>query len=39
MGYIWLAMLMGMTRDECHIGLMTAEQALKVVEICRRYSR
>jgi hypothetical protein len=28
--YRWLAEAMNMTRDECHIGMMTAEQAGKV---------
>ena len=34
-GYRWLAERMGMTVDECHIGMMTAAQARRVVEICR----
>lgn len=36
-GYRWLAERMGMTPDECHIGMMTAQQAARVVEICRPY--
>ena len=33
--YAKLAEKMDMTLDECHIGMMTAAQAAKVVEICR----
>lgn len=33
--YKWLAEQMGMDRKDCHIGMMTAEQARRVVEICR----
>lgn len=36
-GYRWLAERMGMTEAECHIGMMTASQAIRVVEICRPY--
>ena len=34
-GYRWLAERMEMTVDECHIGMMTAAQATRVVEICK----
>lgn len=34
-GYRWLAERMEMTEDECHIGMMNAAQARRVVEICR----
>lgn len=33
--YKKLAELMGLTRDECHIGEMNVEQCLKVVELCQ----
>lgn len=36
-GYRWLAERMGMTVEECHIGMMTAQQAGRVVEICHPY--
>lgn len=36
--YKWLAEQMGMTRDDCHIGMMTAEQADRVADICRQYA-
>lgn len=32
--YKWLAEQMGMERKDCHIGMMTAAQARRVVEIC-----
>lgn len=31
--YAWLAKEMGLTRDECHIGMMTADQANQVVAL------
>lgn len=34
-GYKWLAAQMGLSRKDCHIGMMTAEQAWRVVELCR----
>lgn len=34
-GYRWLAGKMGMTAEQCHIGMMTAHEAELVVEICR----
>lgn len=34
--YRWLAQQMGMTEKECHIGRFTAEQCLKVIEICSK---
>lgn len=33
--YAWLRDRMGMTRDECHIGLFGIEQCERVVELCR----
>lgn len=33
--YGWLAKAMGMPRNECHIGMMTAAQAWQVVELSR----
>lgn len=35
-GYKWLAAQMGMDPKDCHIGMMNAAQARRVVEICRR---
>lgn len=32
--YAWLAEQMGMLKEDCHIGHMTAEQCRRVVEIC-----
>ena len=34
-GYRWLADMMEMTQEECHIGMMNAAQARRVVEICK----
>ena len=36
-GYKWLAEKMGMTPEECHIGMMNAAQAGRVVQICKPY--
>lgn len=33
-GYKWLAAQMGMSTKDCHIGMMTAKQALRVVDVC-----
>ncbi len=33
-GYKWLAAQMGMAAKDCHIGMMTIDQARRVVEIC-----
>lgn len=33
--YRWLAKQMGIAVAQCHIGFMTAQQALQVVEICK----
>lgn len=33
--YAWLAARMGLTREHCHIGMMTAAQAWEVVRHCR----
>ncbi len=38
-GYKWLADQLGMTREDCHIGLMDRATALRVVEVCRRPRR
>lgn len=35
--YTWLAKQMGMTIEECHIGVFNIEQCQKVVEICLPY--
>jgi len=35
-GYKWLAAQLGIDRKECHIGMMRAEMALRVVEVCRQ---
>lgn len=32
--YAWLADKMGLEREECHIGMMDAEQTMQVVRIC-----
>lgn len=34
-GYKWLAEQLGIKPKDCHIGMMSAEQAWRVVEICR----
>jgi hypothetical protein len=34
--YVWLARQMGMTRNQCHIGLFDVGQCQKVIEICQR---
>jgi hypothetical protein len=34
-GYKWLAGQLGMPAKDCHIGMMDAATALKVVDICR----
>lgn len=34
-GYKWLAKQMGLATKDCHIGMMTAAQAWRVVELCR----
>jgi hypothetical protein len=36
--YVWLASAMGLTRADCHISMMTREQSLRVVELCRPYA-
>jgi hypothetical protein len=36
-GYKWLAEKMGLTVDECHIGMMSSQQAREVIGICRPY--
>lgn len=35
-GYKWLAAELGIDRKDCHIGMMDAATARRVVEICRR---
>ena len=35
-GYKWLATELGIDRKDCHIGMMNAETARRVVEICKR---
>lgn len=34
-GYRWLAEQLGITREECHIGMFDIETCKKVVEICK----
>lgn len=36
-GYKWLAEQLGLSAVDCHIGEMTRANALRVVQICRRY--
>lgn len=36
-GYDWLADQLGLTRRTCHIGSMSAEDARRVTELCRRF--
>lgn len=36
-GYKWLAEQMGLTREECHIGMFSVEQCQRVVAICAPY--
>ena len=38
-GYAWLAREMGLTVEQCHISLFNADQARRVVEICKRLRR
>ena len=33
--YKWLANQLGMTRDECHIGMFDLDQCQKVIAVCR----
>ncbi|MCF0055541.1 zinc-finger-containing protein [Dyadobacter sp. CY356] len=33
-GYNWLSQQMGLTRQECHIGMFDIEQCKKVIEVC-----
>lgn len=35
--YEWLAAKMGLTREECHMGLFDAEMCERVIAICREY--
>lgn len=37
--YVWLQGQMGMTPEECHIGMMTLAQAQRVQELCEPYQR
>ncbi len=32
--YMWLSAVMGLHKDACHIGMMTTEQASRVVLVC-----
>ena len=34
--YQWLAEAMGMTREDCHIAMMNAAQAMRVVDLVRQ---
>lgn len=33
--YHWLAIQLGISKDDCHIGMFDVEQCQRVVEICR----
>jgi hypothetical protein len=37
LGYQWLAQQMGLTEEECHIGMFSEERCDRVVEICMPY--
>ena len=37
--YAWLASAMGLTKDECHIGMFDLKQCAQVVAICRPRTR
>lgn len=34
--YAWLGEHMGLSRDDCHIGMMNEEQCRQVIELCTR---
>lgn len=36
--YLWLAEQLGIAPEECHVGMMDADMARRVVEVCRPYS-
>lgn len=38
-GYKWLAAQMGLTRQECHIGMFDVAQCQRVVAICEPFAR
>lgn len=37
--YAWLAAQLGIAAEECHIGMMSLDRALRVVEVCRSADR
>lgn len=37
LAYEWLARMMGLTRDDCHIGMFDVAECNKVVELCKPY--
>lgn len=39
LGYAWLAKLMGVEKNKCHIGMFDVEQCKQVVDICSKYLR
>ena len=35
--YQWLSKKMGILKEDCHIGMFTEPQCIKVIEICREF--
>jgi hypothetical protein len=33
-GYVWLSEQLGIPYEQCHIGMMSADQARRVVDLC-----
>lgn len=38
-GYKWLAEQLGLTRDECHIGLFDIEMCKRVIDVCTNWRK
>lgn len=38
-GYKWLAGELGLTREECHIGMMDVEMCKRVIAVCSPYNK
>lgn len=36
-GYQWLASVLGLEKDDCHIAMFDIEQCKRVIEVCRPY--
>ena len=36
-GYAWLAIQLGLSDEDCHIGMMSAAQCQQVIDVCRRF--